>query len=168
MEEREKNKLSRGDGTVPENRFFFKPPSFLDLGTGSGILAIAAAKLGFATVHAIDFDAEAVRVARTNARANGTFPKVQIRRSDVSKLPIRPRHQGQRFDLVCANLTSDLLLAQRRRIAAQLNRTGTLVLAGILGSEFAAVQKAYNTLGLSLLSLHLEREWCSGSFRLAR
>ena len=139
--------------------------SFLDLGTGSGILAMAAAKLGYSPVHAIDFDPESVRAAKANARANGVLPKVKIRRSDVSRLPIRPRHRGHRFDLVCANLTSDLLVARRRRIAAQLNGTGTLVLAGVLRREFAAVQKAYKALGLSLLSFRQEKEWCSGSFR---
>src|SRR5262249_43321995 len=111
---------------------------------------------------------ESVRVARANAHANRVLRKVKIRRSDVSKLPIRPGQRRQRFDLICANLTSDLLLAQRRRIAAQLNRTGTLVLAGILRTEFAAIRKAYKALGLSILSLRREREWCSGSFCPAR
>ena len=51
--------------------------SFLDIGTGSGILAIAAAKLGYQPVHAFDFDAEAVRIARANARANRVQAKSQ-------------------------------------------------------------------------------------------
>ncbi len=142
--------------------------SFLDLGTGSGILAIAAAKLGYSPVRAIDFDPAAVRVARANARANRVQPKLKIRLSDVTKLPIRPGQRGQRYDLVCANLISTLLIAQRRRIAAQLNRAGTLVLAGILKPEFAEVQKAYEGLGLKLLARRSENEWCSGSFRFER
>jgi ribosomal protein L11 methyltransferase len=141
--------------------------SFLDLGTGSGILAIAAAKLGYSPVLAMDFDPEAVRVARANARANRVEPKLRIVRQDVSKLPIRPRQRGQGYDLVCANLISDLLIAQRRRIVARLKLTGTLVLAGILKTEFAAVQMAYKALGLNLVSQCKEREWCSGSFRFA-
>ena len=55
--------------------------------------------------------------------------------------PIRPGQRRQGYDLVCANLISDLLITERRRIAAQLKRTGTLVLAGILQSEFKAVRK---------------------------
>jgi ribosomal protein L11 methyltransferase len=141
--------------------------SFLDIGTGSGILAIAAAKLDYSPVVAMDFDPEAVRVARANAQANRVGPKLQIVRQDVSKLPVRPGHQGQGYDLVCANLISDLLIAQRRRIVAQLKRTGTLVLAGILKTEFAAVARAYKALGLSSVSHRKEREWCSGSFRFA-
>jgi ribosomal protein L11 methyltransferase len=142
-----------------------KPPSFLDLGTGSGILAIAAAKLGYSPVHALDFDPEAVRVARVNARANRVHHQLKIRRGDVTKSPMCPR---QRYDLVCANLTSNLLIAERRRIAAQLSGTGTLVLAGILKPEFAAVQKAYAVLGLELVCCRTETEWCSGSFRFGR
>lgn len=142
--------------------------SMLDLGTGSGILAIAAAKLGYSPVQAVDFDPEAIRVARANARANRVQEKLKIRQGDVARLPFRPRQQGQRYDLVCANLISDLLIAERRRIAAQLNRAGTLVLAGILKSEFAKVQRAFEALGLKLASSRTEKEWRSGSFRVAR
>jgi ribosomal protein L11 methyltransferase len=142
--------------------------SMLDLGTGSGILAIAAAKLGYSPVRAMDFDPEAIRVARANARANRVQEKLKIRQGDVARLPLRPRQQGQRYDLVCANLISDLLIAERRRIAAQLNRAGTLVLAGILKSEFAKVQRAFEALGLKLASSRTEKEWRSGSFRVAR
>jgi ribosomal protein L11 methyltransferase len=123
--------------------------SFLDIGSGSGILAIAAAKLGYRPVHAFDFDAEAVRVARANARANRVQTKLKIGHGDVAKLPTRP---ARKYDLICANLISNLLIAERRRIAAQLNRGGTLVLAGILKSEFQEVQAAFEMLGLKPLS----------------
>jgi len=142
--------------------------SFLDLGTGSGILAMAAAKLGYLPVNALDADPEAIRVARGNARANRVHQKLKIRRGEVSKLPICPGQQRQRYDLVCANLNSNLLITERRRIAAQLNRAGTLVLAGILKPEFAGVQRAYESLGLKLVSRRSENEWRSGSFRFER
>ena len=139
--------------------------SFLDLGTGSGILAIAAAKLGYSPVKAIDFDPEAVRIARANARANRVHQKLKILYGDVTKLPVCPRRPRQGYDLVCANLVSDLLMAERRRIAAQLNTDGTLVLAGILKSDFRLVRKAYENLGLKLVSRRSKKEWCSGSFQ---
>ena len=148
----------------PANRPDCKPLSFLDLGAGSGILAIAAAKLGYAPVRAMDFDREAVRIARANAHANHVGPKLKMVRGDVAKLSIRPGQRRQGYDLVCANLIADLLIAERRRIVAQLKRTGTLVLAGILRSEFKAVQKSYRTLGLKLVSRRNDKEWCSGSF----
>jgi ribosomal protein L11 methyltransferase len=160
---KQKKKSHRSDGSA--SRPCLKPRSFLDLGTGSGILAIAAAKLGYSPILGLDFDPEAVRVANANARANHVLPRVKIRRGDVTKMPKRPGQRRQRFDLVCANLISDLLIAERRRIAGQLDPDGTLVLAGILRSEFAMVQKAYKALGLRLVSCRTGKEWCSGSFR---
>jgi ribosomal protein L11 methyltransferase len=135
--------------------------SFLDIGTGSGVLAIAAAKLGYQPVRAFDFDPEAVRVAHANARVNQVQGKLKITRDDVTKLPLRP---VRKYDLVCANLISNLLIAERRRIVAQLHRGGTLVLAGILRSEFPQVQKAFEDLGLQLFRCKIEKEWRSGSF----
>ena len=151
-----------GYPSVAPQRPCLKPPSFLDLGTGSGILAIAAAKLGYSPVFAMDFDPEAIRVARTNAHANRVRHKLEIRRSNVTNLSARPRRQ---HDLICANLISTLLITERRRIAAQLSPAGMLVLAGILKSEFNEVEKAYKTLGLRLVSHRDEKEWRSGSFR---
>ena len=136
--------------------------SFLDIGTGSGILAIAAVKLGYQPVSALDFDPEAVRVARANARVNQTGQKIKIVRGNVTGLPLRP---ARKYDLVCANLISNLLIAERRRIVAQMNRGGILVLAGILRSEFAEVQQAYENSGLELLRCKIGKEWRSGSFR---
>ena len=135
--------------------------SFLDIGTGSGILAIAAAKLGYQLVRAFDFDPESVRVARANARVNQVAGKIKITHDDATKLPLRPTRQ---YDLVCANLISNLLIAERRRIVAQLNRGGTLVLAGILKSEFTQVQTAFEGLGLKFVAGKSEKEWRSGSF----
>jgi ribosomal protein L11 methyltransferase len=135
--------------------------SFLDIGTGSGILAIAAARLGYAPVHAFDFDPEAVRVTRANARANGVSNKLRVSRGDVTKLPIRP---GRQYDLICANLISTLLISERRRIVNRLRRSGTLVLAGILKSEFSQVQAIFEKLGLELAATKAGNEWRSGSF----
>jgi ribosomal protein L11 methyltransferase len=138
------------------------PQSFLDIGTGSGILAIAATKLGYQPVHAFDFDLESVRVAKANARINHVMAKIKITQDDVTKQPLRPKRQ---YDLVCANLISNLLIGQRRRIVAQLKRGGTLVLAGILKTEFALVQTAFEGLGLKFIAGKNEKEWRSGSFR---
>ncbi|HEY1719239.1 MAG TPA: 50S ribosomal protein L11 methyltransferase, partial [Verrucomicrobiae bacterium] len=135
--------------------------SFLDIGTGSGILAIAAAKLGFKPVRAIDFDPEAVRVAKANAKANGVLRKIEIVRGDVTKFSTKAKN---RFDLVCANLISNLLIAERKKITAQLKPGGILVLAGILKLEFLDVQKKFEELGLQLISSRSKREWRSGSF----
>lgn len=138
------------------------PQSFLDIGTGSGILAIAAAKLGYQPVRAFDFDPESVRVARANTSVNQVQEKIKVTRDDATQLPLRP---ARRYDLVCANLISNLLIAERRRIVAQVKPGGTLVLAGILKSEFMLVQTAFKELGLKLAAGRNEKEWRSGSFR---
>ena len=136
--------------------------SMLDIGTGSGILAIAAAKLGYEPVDAFDFDPESVRVARENTRQNGVLRKIHITRGDVTKLP---RRAEKRYNLICANLISTLLIAERARILARLKPDGVLVLAGILNSEFALVQRHYERAGLRLIASKVEKEWRSGVFR---
>lgn len=135
--------------------------SFLDIGTGSGILAIAAAKLGYQPVHAFDFDPESVRVARENISKNRVDGQLKLTRGDITKLPLQPARQ---YNLVCANLISNLLIAERRRIVNRLKPNGTLVLAGILATEFAEVERAFADMKLRLASRRVENEWCSGSF----
>ena len=167
--------LSFGTGQHPTTSFCLqqivaavgKPPrisklSFLDIGTGSGILAIAAAKLGCSPVDAFDFDPAAVGIARENARLNGVAGKVRLARRDVKNLPPRP---ARKYALICANLISNLLIAEAGKIAAQLQRGGVLVLAGILKAEFAAVEKSFAALGLKLVAGRTENEWRSGAFR---
>lgn len=140
-----------------------KLQSFLDIGTGSGILAIAAAKLGYQPVEAFDFDPESVRVALANARRNRVAAKMRIFSQDLIRLPIRA---ANKFDAVCANLISTLLIAERRRIVSRLKPGGVLVLAGILAKEFTEVRRAFEGEGLKWVGSRREREWTSGSFLL--
>ncbi|MDR3377962.1 MAG: 50S ribosomal protein L11 methyltransferase, partial [Verrucomicrobiae bacterium] len=166
--------LSFGTGQHPTTSFCLRelvgfraagePCSFLDLGTGSGILAIAAAKLGYAPVAALDFDPEAVRVARENARRNGVADRLRPVRGDVTKLALRPARQ---YNLVCANLISTLLVAERQRIVRQVKPGGRLVLAGILAAEFTEVRRAYADMQMKLCSSQTQNEWCSGAFCFA-
>lgn len=147
--------------TTCGNAHHAKAKSFLDIGTGSGILAIAAAKLGYTPIHAFDFDPESVRVAKDNTRKNRVDAKIKLTRGDITKLPFRSARQ---YDLVCANLISNLLIAEKRRIVNRLKPGGTLVLAGILAAEFGQVQRAFEQLKLKLVAKRVENEWCSGSF----
>ena len=133
--------------------------TFLDIGTGSGILAVSAAKLGYAPVCALDFDADAVRAARANAKRNNV--KIQVRRGDATQLPAKP---ARHYHFICANLISGLLVSERERIAAQMDRKGILVLAGILKLEFSEVRRRYEDIGLKLIATKIEKEWQSGSF----
>jgi ribosomal protein L11 methyltransferase len=163
--------LSFGTGQHPTTAFCLRqlaarrkpgqPQSFLDIGTGSGILAIAGAKLGYAPVQAIDCDLEAVPIARANARKNRVSHKIIFRRQEVAKLP---RRAEGKYALVCANLISNVLVNECERILAQLKPEGFLVLAGILEAEFRQVQRAYEAGGLRLVASQIEKEWRSGSF----
>jgi len=135
--------------------------SFLDLGTGSGILAIAAAKLGYHPILAIDHDPDAVRIAQQNARRNRVSDRIRFRELDVKNLSVR---HPTTCDLVGANLTSDLLVGHRRRIAACVKPGGILVLAGILRREFRSVAAAYGRLGFQLQARSGRADWTSACF----
>jgi ribosomal protein L11 methyltransferase len=163
--------LSFGTGQHPTTTFCleqladFRNPenkgSFLDIGTGSGILAIAAAKLGYSPVEAFDIDAEAVRVARANARRNRILKRIHLYHADLTKLP---RGHCRKYDLICANLISNLLVSEQRRIVARMKPGGVLILAGILRGEFNQVQRAFEQLGLRLIASRADKEWRSGAF----
>lgn len=165
--------LSFGTGQHPTTKFCLEQlvafrrsgeaQSFLDIGSGSGILAIAAAKLGYSPVHAIDLDPEAIRVARANAVRNGVLEQIRFDRRDLTKSPPRSR---QKYNLICANLIANLLLAERNRILNRLSPAGTLVVAGILKTEFPQVRAAYSRAGCALLAERIEAEWQAGAFGL--
>lgn len=135
--------------------------SMLDIGTGSGLLAIAAAKLGYAPVTAFDNDPESVRVATGNLLLNDTDSAVSLSQKSLEELP-RRRRTG--CDLVCANLLAELLIRERDRILAQLVDGGRLVVAGILHSQFEEVRTVYAGAGMRLLRSTREKEWRSGTF----
>lgn len=163
--------LSFGTGQHPTTGFCLheivrhanssQPRSFLDMGTGSGILAIAAAKLGYRSVTAFDYDPQCVKVARANARQNQVGRRVKISQADLTKIPLRTAHQ---YDFVCANLLANLLITERDRILAHLKPDGILVIAGILKREFAEVQSGYEAAGWRLRASKAEKEWRSGTF----
>lgn len=135
--------------------------SFLDIGTGSGILAIAAAKLGYSEVEAFDFDAKAVQIAGRNAKRNRVLHKIKLREQDVTSLPLQSR---KKYSVICANLLANVLIQQRQRIANRLQPGGSLAVAGILTKEFPNVGKAYEKSGLKLISARTQGEWRSAIF----
>ena len=116
----------------------------LDLGTGAGILAIAAAKTWPARVVASDIDPVAVRVARGNVRRNGVAARVTVVRGDG------PRTLGGGFDLVLANILFAPLLAMAGDLAGALAPGGLAVLSGLLEGQVPAVLARYRHHGLYL------------------
>jgi len=163
--------LSFGTGQHPTTAFCLEQlvahrqagqlQSFLDIGTGSGILAIGAAKLGYSPVHAFDLDPTSVRIAKANATHNDVLKHVRIFRRDLTRLPLR---SVTKFDVICANLVDDLLIAQSKRIVNRLQPDGILVVAGILQAQFERVRLVYADAGLRLVATRVKQEWQSGTF----
>jgi len=167
--------LSFGTGNHPTTAFCLrelaarrqtgKAQSLWDVGTGSGILAIAAVKLGYAPVRAMDFDPEAVRVSKENARQNGVEGRLRISREDITKLRSRGR---ENYDVICANLISNLLMAEKAKLIGRLAPGGVLLIAGILEQEFGQVRRVFEEAGMKLARSRVEGEWQSGAFITAR
>lgn len=137
--------------------------TFLDLGCGSGILSIAARKLGFSGVCGLDYDAAAVRVAAGNARENGV-EDVSFGLCDVTVDPMPVK------DVVVANILAPVLSAAAPRIARAVSRgpSAALVLSGILLSQYPGVRAAYEAQGFAEEETIEDGEWKSGLFRRRR
>lgn len=129
----------------------FRGGSFLDVGTGTGILAIAAAKMfPGARVEACDTDTDAVEIARENARLNGVGEQVHFLAGSVDE-------QTSSADLVCANLTAPVIVDL---LPALLGATcGRLVLSGILDSQLELVQARLQELGADSFETVDDGEW---------
>jgi ribosomal protein L11 methyltransferase len=138
-----------------------KPERVLDLGTGSGILAITAAKLGVADVLACDSDPDAIAAAVTNAERNGVTGRVRAIVADAATLAAEPA------PLVVANL----LAAAHRALAARYGELvtvgGALVLGGLLDAEAAAITAALAAHGFRREAARSLEGWTSLALRHA-
>ncbi len=130
--------------------------SVADLGTGSGLLAIAAAKLGAKEVWGCDFDPFAVAVAKHNTERNGTA-QVTLAEQDVLKW--KPRKKG--YDVVMANLFSTVLIEAWPVIAKSLAKSGDLVVSGILATQAWEVFEAAAKEGLGFSKVVKKGKWVS-------
>jgi ribosomal protein L11 methyltransferase len=124
--------------------------SVLDVGTGSGLLAIAAARLGARRVAANDVDPDAVRVAGENAAANGV--SLELAAAPVEAIP-------GTFDVVVANILANTLVELAPAIARKLAPGATLLLAGVLAPQEAEVRAAYLAAGLAPAEGRRDGEW---------
>jgi ribosomal protein L11 methyltransferase len=120
---------------------YFEGGSFLDVGTGTGILSIAAALLRpGARIEACDTDADAVEIARENARLNGVADRISFLSGTLDE-------QTASADLVCANLTADVIVPL---LPALISATcGRLILSGILDSQTELVLRRLQELGFT-------------------
>ena len=128
--------------------------SLLDVGTGTGILALAAAKLGAGRIDAIDADAVAVRTAKHNARLNGLSRKLRIWRQDVLKF-----QPESAYDVVTANLYSVLLRQALPQLVNATHKGGLLIFSGILRDQEADIKEWVRGTGLELKETRSRGKW---------
>jgi ribosomal protein L11 methyltransferase len=145
--------LSAIDRLARQRRF----ARVLDLGCGSGVLAIAAAKCWPARVLAVDNDPIAVRVAADNARLNGVGPAVRAVLADGYRHPEIRRSRP--FDLILANILADPLIELAPALRAHLAAGGRVVLSGLLDRQAWAVVAAHRRQGLRLLNQIQRGPW---------
>ena len=142
--------------------------SFLDVGCGSGILAIAAALEGFRDVAGFDIDPDAVQNANENAEKNGLSSRIRFTRGDLCNKSTLPDVQraggGKSFDVVAANVLGPVLVRFAGEIAPLVAPGGRLILSGILEEVYPEVHAAYVARGFREVSSKLIGEWRTGLF----
>lgn len=127
----------------------------LDLGTGSGILAIAAALLGASEVLALDLDSTAVRVAEANAAANGVEDRVRVLQGTLDG---REAASG-RYDCVVANISAEATLSMAAALVAALRIGGVVMVSGITAERVEECAKALAAAGAPTLETAAEGDW---------
>ncbi len=150
---------TRGCLRALERVAMLRPRRILDLGTGSGILAMAAAKLLHRRVRATDIEPWSVRIARENIRRNGLSPMIQVRRADGWTAPwVR---QGAPYDLVFANILARPLCRMAGSLSKSLAKDGRVVLSGLLRSQVRWVLAAHRRHGLVPEAVLHEGAWAT-------
>jgi ribosomal protein L11 methyltransferase len=125
----------------------------LDIGTGSGVLALAAWKLGAADVVAVDNDPDALDNARDNIARNGAAPSIDIIQDDLGALRI------QRADIVLANLTGAVLVRYAAELRSLTVDGGYFILSGFAPNDAAVIRTAFP--GLALVDEKTEGDWAA-------
>lgn len=130
----------------------------IDVGCGSGILGIAAVKLGAKLSYLTDIDAVAVESAKHNALLNGVSQNVVVARSDLLN------DSDLKADIMLANITAEILERLAPSIPVNLKAGGTLILSGIIDDRLERVKEVYTRQGLKLLQAKKKGEWNALAF----
>jgi ribosomal protein L11 methyltransferase len=124
----------------------------LDVGTGTGILGIACAKLGAGKVVCVDIDKKAAEIARENVAVNHVEDRIQIINRDVTTI-------REPFDLIVANLTVQILLRLRTHLMSLIENAGYLVISGIIDQHKSDIESHFSTDIFTLHHIITEKEW---------
>lgn len=137
----------------------------LDVGTGSGVLAVAAALLGAGRVDALDIEAQAVGVAVENARLNGVDDRVWVQEGSLGEAwPLGESYVG-RYDVVVANIVAGVIREMAPHLVEALRPGGTGIAGGILGEHEAGCAGALVSAGASIERAMGVGEWMTLIFR---
>ena len=138
-----------------------KGGSCLDLGSGSGILSIAALRLGAGSAIGVDIDPKAEDIARENAAYNGfSTPEFTALTGNVTAdKKLMDQLKQQPYDLVLVNIVADVIIHLAPVLPQFLNRSSTLILSGILDSRLDDVTGAITAAGLSIQQIRAKEEW---------
>lgn len=139
------------------NGFFSNSPTVLDVGTGTGILSIAAAKLGSGAVLALEIDKESAGIARENVFLNRLEHRIEISLTPLSEI------EGC-FKLITANLTASVALYLADDICRRLIPNGFLILSGIRDAQSGAMVSRYTGRKLKLVRLYKDGSWAGCLF----
>lgn len=135
---------------------YVKPfSSVLDIGTGSGILAIGAAKLGAAEINAVDIDSVAVKVAKENAQLNKVADKINITCGNLTE-----KVSGT-YDIVVANIIADAVIALSADAAKFLKGDGLYITSGIIEHRLDDVKNALTEYGFNIIHIERDRDWAA-------
>lgn len=136
------------------------PSSVLDVGMGSGILSIAAAKLGARRVLGIDVDQRAIDNARGNIRINKLGGRIRVKKATISQI-------GEQFDLVVANIDAKTIEEMRFFLKDRVAAGGTLILSGVLDGEVGVLRKLFTDGSFALMEVSQEDGWACVVLRRA-
>lgn len=171
--------LAFGTGLHPSTRLcliamekVLKPGErVLDVGTGSGILALFAAKLGAKEVLALDIDRIAVKVARENVARNGLKGKVKVRWGTIirtEEAPLVDASALKPFGLVLVNITAPVIKSMAKELAAVTAPEGLVIASGLIQNQKEETAEALSTWGLEVQEEISSQEWVALILRKSR
>lgn len=144
--------------TAMENSPLLSVPSLLDLGTGSGILAMAASLLGAGRILALDIDPDAIVVARENLALNQLTDQIEC-----GVIPLESLEEN--FDIILANILAEELVRLAPHLISRLQPGGTLILSGILAEKEQLVRLGFASESLKYVQTSCDGEWVAMLYR---
>ena len=137
--------------------------TFFDIGYGSGILPIVAAKLGYTTIIGIDNDENAHAAATGNSTKNGVTECLELFHRDLIAFPVT-----RTFDFIGANLDTTTLMGHSKKIITLLHSKSYLCISGIGVENRRMVHKHYKAYGLRCIKKYIGREWCGYLYKVKK